>query len=418
MAFAPRSAGLLRDYGGTARIADPEETLRNLEQVRRLVGISRLANITGLDSAGIPTWMAIRPLARSVTVSQGKGISHAAAKVSAIMEAAELFHAEHLLPAGDKVTLAEAARSRRFVDISFLPIRDSADLSPERPVRWIAGKCLISGNAQWYPRQIIDLDLVDRDGEAEPFTSSSNGLASGNSLEEATIHAICEVMERDHCTFFQMKENLAPYLHSNRLKLGTISDPDCRHVLAKIEQSGLKCAIWSVADEPGVPSFTCDIYDADNATPYPVRASGAGCHPRKRIALLRALTEALQSRLTFIAGARDDLLWKTYRKDIPVTALANKIWMEQRQYEAELVDFETINDFGSGTDDPHELVDELLAALETCGFNNVIRTDLTSDPINIPVVHVFIPGMEPRIETDSYCPGPRMMKFLEEIIQS
>ena len=39
---------------------------------------------------------------------------------------------------------------------------------------------------------------------------------------------------------------------------------------------------------------------------------GAGCHPRREVALCRALTEAAQARTTYIVGARDDLASELY----------------------------------------------------------------------------------------------------------
>ncbi|TGV60738.1 hypothetical protein EN803_38435, partial [Mesorhizobium sp. M2D.F.Ca.ET.160.01.1.1] len=38
------------------------------------MGITRVANVTGLDRIGIPVVMVCRPNARSLAVSQGKGI--------------------------------------------------------------------------------------------------------------------------------------------------------------------------------------------------------------------------------------------------------------------------------------------------------------------------------------------------------
>lgn len=46
-------------------------------------------------------------------------------------------------------------------------------------------------------------------------------------------------------------------------------------------------------------------------------ATGMGCHPNRwEFALKRALTEAAQSRLTFIAGARDDMPRAEYIKHL------------------------------------------------------------------------------------------------------
>jgi ribosomal protein S12 methylthiotransferase accessory factor len=45
----------------------------------------------------------------------------------------------------------------------------------------------------------------------------------------------------------------------------------------------------------------------------PTLTEGSGCHPDRSVALVRALTEAAQSRLTYIAGARDDIPRHVYR---------------------------------------------------------------------------------------------------------
>ena len=60
------------------------------------MGITRLADVTGLDRIGVPVFQAIRPLSRSVSVSQGKGLDPDAARASALMEAVETWHAERI----------------------------------------------------------------------------------------------------------------------------------------------------------------------------------------------------------------------------------------------------------------------------------------------------------------------------------
>ena len=58
------------------------------------LGVTRLSNITGLDSIGIPVVVACRPNSRGLATAQGKGIDLAAAKASALMEAVERQQAE------------------------------------------------------------------------------------------------------------------------------------------------------------------------------------------------------------------------------------------------------------------------------------------------------------------------------------
>ena len=89
----------MTDLGGTFRACTPEQTLARLEpMLREEFGITRVANVTGLDDIGIHTFVAIRPNAKLLSTSQGKGISKPLAKISAIMEGVEGWHAENLSP--------------------------------------------------------------------------------------------------------------------------------------------------------------------------------------------------------------------------------------------------------------------------------------------------------------------------------
>src|SRR5580765_5231252 len=83
-------------FRGTHRTCTPQETLARMRPLLPGMGITRIANVTGLDRTGIPVVMVSRPNARSVTVSQGKGVTLDAAKASGIMEALEVWHAERI----------------------------------------------------------------------------------------------------------------------------------------------------------------------------------------------------------------------------------------------------------------------------------------------------------------------------------
>lgn len=76
------------------RLVSAEETLARVKPLFPLFGITRVANVTGLDTIGIPVVMVNRPNSRGLAVSQGKGVTLAAAKASAVMESIESWHAE------------------------------------------------------------------------------------------------------------------------------------------------------------------------------------------------------------------------------------------------------------------------------------------------------------------------------------
>src|SRR5580693_1007357 len=82
--------------GGAHRRCSPLETLARVTPHLTSMGITRIANVTGLDNIGIPVVMVCRPNSRGLSVSQGKGLDLDEARVSGVMEAAELFHAENI----------------------------------------------------------------------------------------------------------------------------------------------------------------------------------------------------------------------------------------------------------------------------------------------------------------------------------
>ncbi len=92
-----RSADGVKTYRlGTHRTVDPAATLARVRPHLASMGITRIANVTGLDRTGVPVVMVCRPNARSLAVSQGKGLTLDAAKASGVMEAIELYHAERI----------------------------------------------------------------------------------------------------------------------------------------------------------------------------------------------------------------------------------------------------------------------------------------------------------------------------------
>src|SRR6478609_9891201 len=79
---------------GTVRARSAEQTWEALAGHLPHYGITRVADLTGLDCIGLPVWTAIRPASRTLSTSQGKGATSLLAKLSAVMEGIELWHIE------------------------------------------------------------------------------------------------------------------------------------------------------------------------------------------------------------------------------------------------------------------------------------------------------------------------------------
>jgi ribosomal protein S12 methylthiotransferase accessory factor len=175
-------------------------------------------------------------------------------------------------------------------------------------------------------------------------------------------------------------------------------------LLAKYEEAGIGVRLWNVTTEIGIAAFLCDIRDLSEGDPRRLRRfHGAGCHPDRAIALSRALTEAAQTRLTYIAGIRDDLLPAEYEE--PPNAVIVDALLDALRQESEPHSFRDVPSFAA--DDLGEDLRWELERLRAAGIERVVAIDLTRPDFAIPVVRVAIPGLEGDIRHPHYTQGPR-----------
>src|SRR5512132_23241 len=313
---------------GRHRSASLDDTLKRALRLAPVMGITRVANVTGLDAVGVPVVMVCRPNSRSVAVSQGKGIDLASARASGLMEAAELYHAETITLPLRLATYEEVRYQYNVVEIDELPRDSDSRFHPNLRLLWCEGRDLLNDENVFVPYEMVHTNYTTPlpDGHG-CFTASSNGLASGNATIEAISHGICEVVERDATALWKYRDKET--LDKNRLELASIDDAMCQAVLGRLEGAGLTVAAWDITSDIEIAAFACLIVPKDdNAMWHPALASGYGCHPAREVALLRALTEAAQVRLTLISGLRDDLRIDEYEQLLDpdvVGAIRNRI---------------------------------------------------------------------------------------------
>jgi len=387
---------------GTHRIEPPSDTLARVRPYAPQMGITRLGNITGLDRIGIPVAIAVRPNSRSVSVAQGKGFDLPQAMASALMEACETFHAEDI-GACRRAAYRDLARSEAVVDPDTL-CPGVRRFDPGAAISWIEGYDLLRRERSWIPAEIVHTDYT---GEPDGyFLAGSNGLASGNHRVEAINAALYELVERDAVALWtaqpiQVRARCA-------LDLGSIDDSDCRALLAKYEAAGIAVRVWNVTTDIGIAAFLCDIRDPSAGDPRRLRRHhGSGCHPDRAIALSRALTEAAQTRLTYIAGIRDDLLPGEYEE--PPEAEIGDALLDALVRENVSVSFGDVPSFAA--DDLTEDMQWALSLLKAVGIARAIAVDLTRPDFAIPVVRLIIPGLEWDPHHPNYRPGPRARKI-------
>lgn len=373
---------------GTHRHISPRDTLARVAPFLGRMGITRLANVTGLDSIGIPVVLACRPNSRSLAVSQGKGLDLDAAKASAVMETTESYHAENIILPLRLGTFHDLRTRERVVDVDVIPRPLGSAFRSDLPLLWIEGDDWMQREQMWVPFQMVHTAYTtSMRFDLHCFSCSTNGLASGNHLLEAASHAICEVIERDADARFSRLSDVEQ--EARRLDLTTVDDPDCREALARYVRAGVAVAVWDTTSDVGIAAFRCLITDRAEDPLRPVSPTlGSGCHPVRQIALLRALTEAAQSRLTVISGARDDTPRQDYLDTMETT---NLTIMRQRAVIEGRRPFSRTPSRDADTFE--EDVAWEIGQLRHAGYDRVILVDLTLPGIGLAVVRVVIPGM-------------------------
>lgn len=399
------SGGVEKKYvgRGTRRICSPGETVSRLRPLLPRIGITRVANVTGLDSIGIPTVIVCRPNSRSLSVSQGKGVDLDAASASGIMESIEQHCAETIEHPIWRRALLDQSRRGATVETSLLPgyVRR---LEQNEPIFWINAVDLASSSQVAVPYEMVHLDLtVPLPKGSGCFPVNSNGLASGNNLAEALAHGMYELIERDALARFYRLPSDRQWLR--RVCLDTVDDDICISVLNKYEQAGIAVGVWDMTSDIGLPAFYVAIVEKERDPFRRIgKACGFGCHTDRGVALSRALTEAAQSRLTRISGSRDDIQVHDFE------AIRSSESIERQQ--AEIITSEQPPRHFSDAPNPAGMtleqdVRNTLRCLANAGLKQVLYVDLSKAELPVAVARVIIPGLEGHPEVPGYVPGPR-----------
>jgi ribosomal protein S12 methylthiotransferase accessory factor YcaO len=390
---------------GVVRAVPPGETIRRVSPLLARIGVTRVAEVTGLDRAGIPNFIAARPRERGEGISyyNGKGLTRAAAKAGALMEAIERYSGESCDLTTHYYDRAELERRRPTVDPAELIAPPCTEYRPGLRLEWVEGFDLLNRRSTYLPLNAVVCPYDPPPGRPTLYYSTTNGLASGNTLEEAVCHALCEVIERDATALCGASRDLAPavaqvlgsmamdapeaeaLVPAHRFPLIDLASlPEPAQVLVdKLRRARLLVYLRDATSTAGIPTLDCAIVDPRSDGCHFVHG-GSGTHPDARVAATRALTEAAQSRVGHIQGGREDLpsIVRT-----PVAFEPDEVYGT-----GELRPFSSIRSY------VHARIDEdiacLLDGLERDGFPQVVAVDLTRPEVGVPVVRIVIPRAE------------------------
>lgn len=390
--FAVGARGFPSDYLDRAR--DPEETVALMWPRAAEFGLTRLAAVTGLDRIGIPVWAAMRPNSKSLALCQGKGVSDAAARASALMEAVEVATAEQATVPTRIATSAElVAEGRAFDTLETLLLHGATAPAADEPIAWFETHDLAGAGTRLVPLEAIRLDDATTPNR---WWQSTDGLASGNTVWEATFHGLCERIERDALVLWSLKgdADVAAACFDPR----ELGDPVLDGLVDRIEAADMRIRLFDTTSDLGLPTHMAILSrhpsGHEDKWKHFDLASGSGCHPDPVRAAIRAVTEAAQSRLTSIAGARDDFAPEIYGAGIN-RALLPYVRAEPRAGAARATGRRLARD---------AYLPEMIAHMAERGVGDVTVAVLADGSEGHAVVKVIAPGLENP-------PGERRVRF-------
>ena len=377
-------------FKGTHRVIAPSKTIEINEDKLKTAGITRIADITDLDRIGLPIYTAIRPTAEdgAISIYGGKGITKDHAKASAMMEGFERYSAEK--QDSDETVqadLSEISEIGEFIDPKSLNLPKELEKVDIEGLNLEWSKCvdIISGNEYYIPTNAIFHPYNPENDTKSLFKSNTNGLASGNILEEAILHGMLEVIERDAWSIFELT-------HKNyaQIDIDSIESETINEIIERFESEGIKIKLMDFTADIKIPTIAASADDTITKDAG-LLTLGMGSHLDPEVAILRALTEVAQSRATQINGAREDTVRADFAREAGYERMKriNKFYFKQEDEQIKLSDIEN-KSTSSITEDIEIVKDELIAN----GIEKILYTDLTRPELNVSVVRVVIPEME------------------------
>ncbi len=402
---------------GLHRVMPPEETFRRVRPLLPTLGITRLADITGLDRLGIPTYSAVVPDSADVlSVYNGKGISRAQARVGAVMEAIERYSALRMEKELITGTYNRLARERPAVRPSALILRMHPEYHDDCALAWVEGYDLLGQQPVLVPAQAVTFVFQPAFGHPCYTHGTTNGLAAGNRLEEAVCHALMELIERDAWTLAELRARYLPLLQREPpqdsgdgaadpewaddadlfpdVDLST-AGPTITRLVAKFRRAGVELRVKNITSDLGIPCVLATAVEPAGPG-FPLAHLGLGTHPDATIALIRALTEVAQSRAVDIQGVREDLALSIVEShEFPahtkrVQEIRPSSWYFRPS--GRQCRFDEIPSYAHA--DVLADINLMLARLQGAGVEQVVAVDLTRPEGGIPVVRMLAPGLE------------------------
>jgi ribosomal protein S12 methylthiotransferase accessory factor len=356
----------------------PRETIQRARERLKKTGTDILLKTLRIDTGrlGIPVYISLcgSGAARMIGTKKqmGKGCSPEQAEASALMELVERYSFFRFIKESPFLEAPYATVKDQALNFHYLPL-SVHDPHPEDEKNQI---CFDKLPLKW----VWALDLAHEREILIPIDwfyliHEYNGPAAGNSLEEAVLQGLCEVVERHVSSVITHLKLNTPTINPN-----TVKNPAAQDLLNKFQRNGIEVCLKDFSLDTGIPTVGALAHDPST---FPdsseiVFTAGTTTDPEKSV--IRALTEIAQ-----LAG---EFQHKTsYRPTLPkFTRLEDASYLTSTSTVVDIATLPNLSDQNF-----HQEIKSCVAALQKVGLD-VYAVDVTHPEIGIPVVYMIIPG--------------------------
>jgi ribosomal protein S12 methylthiotransferase accessory factor len=363
----------------------PQETVTRVRALLKELDLDILRETVRIDSGrlGIPIFIsrcgkdAVRVI--GTQKQMGKGGTPEQSEASALMELAERFSFFHFIK-----TRSFIREPYRNIKEQALPLEALAQCFYDRsndldkikevferiPLSWVWAYNLTQKKDQLVP---IDWFYLIHE---------YNGPSAGNTLEEAILQGLCEVVERHVSSVISHDCLLTPTIDP-----ASVTDPAAKELIEKFDRLGIKFFLKDFSLDTGIPTVGSLAYDPSTFPEKSEIVFTAGTTPNPEKSLIRALTEIAQLAGDFINRTQ-------YRPTLPKYQR-----LEEAQYVMANPKTIKISEMPDLTDENIRLeIESCVQALNRIGLE-VYVVNVTHPQLGIPAVYTIIPGAHFRDRT-------------------
>lgn len=385
--------------------------------------------LTSLDRSAVPVWASWWTGPGVATGGIGYGLTEQRARVGALGECIEHVCAWRALQrtqrsAGSTEQMRRRHGSDRVVDPRTLGLPAGVSYNDDRPLQWLPMRRLRDSAEVLVPAEFVASSAAELPG-AGPVggwltVPVSNGLGAGSSLEQATAHAVMEILQRDGngLRFRALDAGVV-------ISLDGVTDPVTLQALLQLTAAGVHVLPKLASTDFGL----ANVYVVGSAADDDIlsaTACGEAVHPDRDVALQKAVLEFANARARkqFMHGPLDQVLRVAPvdyaavvasvdpADDEPRVLAAMVDWLRlsphnwrplveaavlQHRQTVLFADLPTVRPEAGPT-----LLSDLLGRLGAEGYNDVLVADFSPhrQDHGVHAVKVLIPGLE--VETVAY----------------